>query len=157
LSETEQAALARVSFLVHHHGRPPLDVVLSGFGDRDDFTKATPLFSVSTRWRSRTPFVLVRHPRRGKDTPVDQLTRELTARGFPVPKDITLVPSARLANPHAGDAGLTRWVEFKVTRRGRSHPPGAFGFELVFGEPVQGPMLLGYGCHYGLGQFEAVK
>lgn len=155
-SETEQAALARVSFLVQRRDRPVVDVVLSGFGDRDDFARVTPLFGRSTRWRSRTPFVLVRHPRRGKDAPVDQVTRELTARGFPAPREVISAPGARLTNPHAGNTGLARWVEFEVTRRGRSHPPGAFGFELEFREPVQGPILLGYGCHYGLGQFEAM-
>ncbi len=88
---------------------------------------------------------------------IDQVTHELTARGFPVPKDVIPIPGARLTDRHAGDARLTRWVEFEVTRRGRSHPPGAFGFELVFREPVRGPILLGYGCHYGLGQFGAVE
>jgi CRISPR-associated protein Csb2 len=156
-SETEQAALARVSFLVQPQDRPALDVGLSGFGDRDDFASATPLFGASTRWRSRSPFVLVRHPRRGKDTPADQVIRELAVRGFPAPEEIIPVSGARLIDARAGDAGLTRWLEFDVTRRGRSHPPGAFGFELVFREPVRGPILLGYGCHYGLGQFEAMK
>lgn len=155
-SESEQAALARVSFLVQRHDRRKLDVVLSGFGEGDDFASVTPLFGTSTRWRSRTPFVLVRHPRRGKDMPVNQVIRELTVRGFAVPEKIIPVPGARLTDPHAGDSGLTRWVEFEVTRRGRSHPPGAFGFELLFRKPVRGPILLGYGCHYGLGQFEAI-
>lgn len=155
-SATEQAALARVSFLVQRHDRPPLDVVLSGFGDRDDFARWTPLFGTSPRWRSRTPFVLVRHPRRGKDAPVAQVIRELAIRGFPIPEEIIPVSGARLTDPYAGDAGSSRWVEFEVTRCGRSHPPGAFGFELVFREPVRGPILLGYGCHYGLGQFEAM-
>jgi CRISPR-associated protein Csb2 len=155
-SESEQAALARVSFLAQRHNRPPLDVVLSGFGDADDFHNVTPLFGVSTRWRSRTPFVLTRHPRRGKDTPRDQVARELRARGLPEPSDIIPITGARLLDPRAGDSGVTRWVEFVMTRQGRDHPPGAFGFELVFPEPVRGPILLGYGCHYGLGQFEAL-
>jgi hypothetical protein len=30
------------------------------------------------------------------------------------------------------------------------------GFELLFAEPQQGPILLGWGSHYGLGAFEAV-
>ena len=155
-SETEQAALARVSFLVQPHNRPALDVVLSGFGDAPDFVGATPLLGVSRRWRSRTPFVLTRHPRRGKDTPADQVVRELRLRGFPAPEKVVFIAGAALTDPRAGDSGLTRWVEFHVQRRGRPHPPGAVGFELVFAEPQRGPMLLGYGCHYGLGQFEAV-
>jgi len=155
-SVSEQAALARVSFLAQRHNRPTLDVVLSGFGDADDFCDVTPLFGVSTRWRSRTPFVLIRHPRRGKDTPREQVVRELSLRGFPEPSEIIPITGARLVDPYAGDAGVTRWVEFVSSRHGRGHPPGAFGFELVFREPVRGPILLGYACHYGLGQFEAL-
>lgn len=155
-SESEQAALARVSFLAQGHDRPTLDVVLSGFGTVDDFRGATPLFGVSTRWRSRTPFVLIRHHRRGTDTPPDQVMRELRARGLPGPSEIIPLTGARLFDLDAGDSGVTRWVEFATTRRGREHPPGEFGFELVFPEPVRGPILLGYGCHYGLGQFEAL-
>jgi CRISPR-associated protein Csb2 len=155
-SDTEQAALARVSFLVQRHNRPALDVVLSGFGDVPDFVGATPLLAVSRRWRSRTPFVLTRHPRRGKDTPADQVVRELRLRGFPAPEEVVVTLGAALTDPRAGDSSLTRWVEFPVQRRGRPHPPGAVGFELVFAEPQRGPMLLGYGCHFGLGQFEAV-
>jgi CRISPR-associated protein Csb2 len=155
-SESEQAAFARVSFLAQRHNRPPLDVVLSGFGDADDLRDVTPLFGVATRWRSRTPFILIRHPRRGKDSPRDQVVRELDCRGLPEPLEIIPISGTRLGDPHAGDAGVTRWVEFVSRRHGREHPPGAFGFELVFREPVRGPILLGYGCHYGLGQFEAL-
>jgi CRISPR-associated protein Csb2 len=155
-SESEQTALARVSFLTQRNNRPTLDVVLSGFGSADDFRDVAPLFGISKRWRSLTPFVLVRHPRRGKDTPRDQLVRELRARGFPEPSQVIPIAGARLIDRAAGDSGVTRWVEFVTTRRGYSHPPGGFGFELVFPEPVQGPILLGYGCHYGLGQFEAL-
>jgi CRISPR-associated protein Csb2 len=155
-SESEQAALARVSFLAQQYKRPPLDVVLSGFGNLEDFRAVTSLFGVSTRWRSRTPFVLIRHPRRGKDTPGEQVIRELGLRGFPEPLEIIPVTGAPLVDPHAGDSGVTRWVEFVSSRHGRDHPPGAFGFELVFREAVRGPILLGYGCHYGLGQFEAL-
>ena len=84
------------------------------------------------------------------------MARELRARGFPTPSEIIPIAGARLLDPSAGDSGVTRWIEFVMTRRGRGHPPGGFGFELVFPESVRGPILLGYGCHYGLGQFEAL-
>lgn len=155
-SASEQAALARVSHLTQRHNRPTLDVVLSGFGDAEDFLGVTPVFGVSTRWRSRTPFVLTRHPRREKDSPAGQVVRELRVRGLPEPLAMIPIPGARLVDPRAGDSGVTRWVEFVMTRHGRAHPPGAFGFELVFREAVRGPILLGYGSHYGLGQFEAL-
>ena len=156
-SESEQAALAKVSFLSQRHNRPIVHVVLSGFGSSDDLRSATPLFGVSRRWRSRTPFVLTRHPRRGKETPADQVIRECRARGLAEPSEVTSVPGARLFDSMAGESGVTRWVEFVTARHGRRHPLGAYGFELVFAEPVRGPLFLGYGCHYGLGQFEALS
>lgn len=155
-SECEQNALVRVSFLARRYNCPTVDVVLSGFGDADRFRSVTSLFGVSTRWRSRTPFVLVRHPRRGKDSPREQLVSELTLRGLPEPSEVIPITGARLIDPHADDAGVTRWVEFVSSRDGRRHPPGAFGFEIAFRKPVSGPILLGYGSHYGLGQFEAL-
>lgn len=155
-SESEQAALARVSFLARRLNRPTLDVALSGFGAAEDFRDVTPLFGVSTRWRSRTPFVLVRHPRRGKDSPRDQVARELRVRGLPEPSEIVSVPGPVIHDSRAGDARLMHWPAFVMTRDGRDHPHGGFGFDLVFPEPVRGPILLGYGCHYGLGQFEAL-
>jgi CRISPR-associated protein Csb2 len=155
-SESEQAALAKVSFLRQRHNRPIVHVVLAGFGSLDDLRGATPLFGASRRWRSRTPFVLTRHPRRGKDTPADQVMRECRARGLAEPLEVRSIPGVRLFDRMAGESGVTRWVEFVTARQGRRHPLGAYGFELVFSEPVQGPLLLGYGCHYGLGQFEAI-
>jgi CRISPR-associated protein Csb2 len=156
LSETEQAALAGISFLTQRHNRPTLDVVLSGFGDRDDFVKASPLFGISRRWRSRTPFVPTRHTRRGKELPADQVARELRRRDLTEPDEVIPLAGARLVDASAGPSGLTRWIEFRTDRHGLPHPRGAMGFELVFREPQQGPLLLGYGSHFGLGQFEAL-
>ena len=36
---------------------------------------------------------------------------------------------------------------------GAHGPLFGYGFEIEFAEPVQGPIALGYGCHFGLGQF----
>ena len=44
-----------------------------------------------------------------------------------------------------------------MARRSRDRQPGGFGFELVFLQPVRGLILLGYDCHYYLGQFEALR
>jgi CRISPR-associated protein Csb2 len=42
-------------------------------------------------------------------------------------------------------------------RRNRESDPVRAGnaFRLHFEEPVAAPFALGYGCHFGLGQFEA--
>ena len=54
----------------------------------------------------------------------------------------------------AGSPGLFEWVEFRRNRKDDAPRPG-YGFRLEFDEPVPAPFSLGYGCHYGLGQFAA--
>ena len=51
---------------------------------------------------------------------------------------------------------FTRWLKFRRMRqKGNGHrgDSGGYGFRLIFKEPVRGPIVLGYGCHFGLGQF----
>lgn len=147
-----------------------LDVVLDGFGVEADFTTTSPregdsrLFGPATRWRSRTPFVLPRHmkAKREADQPEAQLRRELSLRrtrdaaGAEVPfPAVTVTPRdhAELGT----SARPTRWAEFRRWRPGDTHQTGFAGFTLEFAEPVAGPIALGYGAHYGLGQFEVVR
>jgi CRISPR-associated protein Csb2 len=158
--EAEQEALASIRYLEQDHGRPTLDVVLGGFGEARDFEKVSALFGVSRRWRSKTPFVLPRHPKKGKDSAEEQLARELVQRGFPEPASVERSDGAALFDPGAGAAGKTRWLSFGMRRRrDRGNDAvtttGFAGFALEFAEPQRGPILLGYGAHYGLGQFEA--
>jgi CRISPR-associated protein Csb2 len=160
--DDEQRALAAITYLDQEHERPRLDVVLAGFGEATDFEKDSKLFGFSRRWRSKTPFVLPRHPRKGKETPREQLVRELELRGLPAPMAIEPSDGAALFDPGAGEAAKTRWLAFRMRRlrdRGREGvaTAGFGGFEIEFAEKQRGPILLGYGAHYGLGQFEAER
>jgi CRISPR-associated protein Csb2 len=161
LGEAEQAALAKIRFLKQGHECPDLDVVLSGFGDAEDFEKDSPLFGVSRRWRSKTPFVLPRHVKEHRDRPEEQLAHELSLRGFAAPITIEPETGAALFDPSAGSEAQTRWLSFRMRRRrDRGNEvittTGFTGFTITFAEAQSGPILLGYGAHYGLGQFEAV-
>ncbi|APR87003.1 hypothetical protein A7982_12352 [Minicystis rosea] len=64
---------------------------------------------------------------------------------------------AALFDPGAGETGQTRWLSFRMQRTRDRHDErtGFAGFEITFEEEQHGPILLGYGAHYGLGQFEA--
>ncbi|MCC6558175.1 MAG: hypothetical protein IT372_34955, partial [Polyangiaceae bacterium] len=58
------------------------------------------------------------------------------------------IPSPRLA---------TRWRHFQRERAKRDQAPpvpAGLGLRLVFAEPVQGPIALGYASHFGLGLME---
>lgn len=101
------------------------------------------------RWRSHTPFVLVRHPkRRGgrlRDGPLEQVELELSRRGF---------PAARVT--HLRDDGRRHWGAFTRHRQGqeeRAAAPPATGVRIEFSEPVRGPICLGRYSHFGMGLF----
>ena len=153
-------ALAALKVLRRRREALDLQLVWLGAGTPADFM--VPWLGRHRRWRNQTPYVLSRHvkirggktvPRRIIDAPEDQLYLELSRRGYPMPVSVQPLPALRLTI--AGRAGrsskLYRWYEFY---RWRSRVPpagGAYGFEIEFPEPVQGPLLLGYGCHFGLG------
>lgn len=99
------------------------------------------------RWRSLSPFLLVRHPRRRRDTPESQVRLELTRRGLPEPVELWIWDDHR--------ARAAGFFAFRRVRQ-NPHPPPTerpYGVSLAFAEPVQGPLALGYGAHFGLGSF----
>lgn len=141
-----------------------LDVVLNGFGVERDFESGpagSGLFGRATRWRSRTPFVLPRHmkAKREADQPEAQLRRELSLRRTRDldGREVAFPAVAVTPRDHAvlgASSRPMRWTEFRRWRPGDTHQTGFGGFALEFAEPVAGPIALGYGAHYGLGQFE---
>lgn len=145
-----------------------IELLLLGMGQPSDFGERhgdridCALFGTSTIWESQTPFVPTRHGKRTKDGrprlgadglqldgPQTDLQRLLRLRGLP-PATIDPLPHRELGGRP------TRWIEFTTFRRidhGDRPRMGAWGFRLRFAEPVKGPILLGYGAHFGLGAF----
>jgi CRISPR-associated protein Csb2 len=130
-----------------------LDIVLLGVGHATDFGGArrphSPLLHQSTTWESVTPFVPTRHPKTVRGSDVDdipsQVRRGCVQLGLPEPVSV---------KPLEGE-----WHKFRRRRRnggGRRGPDRAYGVRLVFSESVRGPIVLGYGAHFGLGLFTAV-
>ena len=134
----------------------PLAVTLLEVGNREILGSA-PFVGYSRRWRSHTPFLLGRHPKqrggRDVDSPEDQLARELERRGLP-----RLVSAERIVGCSLPKGRVLRWLEFRRWR-GRRNPavPEPFGFEIELEEPIDGPLCLGFGSHFGLGMFVAVE
>jgi CRISPR-associated protein Csb2 len=105
----------------------------------------------SDQWISVTPFVPPRHiKRRGTNTLEGQVLAELASRGLPHPVAIEIL------DPHRSDLAR-RQRHIVRSRRFGPPPPIDHGFtlKLRFDRDVQGPICLGYGCHYGLGLFAA--
>lgn len=149
--------------------QPDLQLVLIGLGAAEDYGGIRVregqfrALGECRVWESFTPFLLGRHPKRHRggerklrpdgtwiDGPEEQLRRECQLRGL----------SGLVAVEPSGELILRsnrrlRWLEFRRQHNGGGAPGSSFGygFRLRFAEPVRGPLALGYGCHFGLGQF----
>lgn len=114
-----------------------------------------PILAQSRIWRSVTPYIITRHPKKnGKDSPAAQVAKDLLRRGFPKPERIEHLDHTKITGKKV------RWLEFRRFRKGgggQIADSRGFGFEIVFSEPLRGPIGIGYGCHFGLGQFVAVE
>jgi CRISPR-associated protein Csb2 len=150
----DRVALGQVRTIRRGHGRPDVRLVLTGLGDASQFTE-TPIFQRSSKFRSVTPFSLPRFSNRGggkkprpRDLPEAQLRRELLVRGLPEPVSITPVDSYS-----TGKRPPVRWLGFHTSRFNRTEGFGLAGFELEFEREIQGPLTLGFACHFGLGLF----
>lgn len=172
IDETAQQILGRLRRLWASEGHD-IHLALIGLGEPTEFgglriqQGETPQLGTSRVWESRTPFLLSRHPKAYRDGrpklgpdgeqvdgPKSQLLSDLRRRQLPAPRLVESLPAARMA--HGKDL---RWLEFRRERvRGGGSLASAhgYGFRLVFDEPVTGPLALGYGCHFGLGQFVSV-
>ena len=132
-------------------------LALEGFGQPADFSEGARIFGASARWRSVTPFLASgRLKAAGYAGEVRRLIRRrgMDARfGF----NAASILVTELREISLGGTGR-RTVHFHRFRsRGREVQPdtaGAF-LEITFPKPVEGPIMLGYGSHFGLGLFIA--
>ncbi|MDD3176071.1 MAG: type I-U CRISPR-associated protein Csb2, partial [Candidatus Nanoarchaeia archaeon] len=147
----EQITLDRLNKTWQPDGKPDLFFVPLKWGDYKDILDEKP----GTRFRSSTPFVPSRHYRKGRGDFMDWLAgevkKEAAYHGLPEPLEVKPVEKLSLKNGRS-----LRWLEFRRSRKGESRQLG-YGFEIVFPEPVSQPVALGYGSHFGLGQFVPVK
>lgn len=173
----DEIAIARL-MKVWGRGGHDLQLVLLGVGRPEDFgglhanAGQSAILHEARVWVSRTPFVLTRHlkvkraDRRDPETRyqaeaeelVNAVRRELRNRPqwepFAESVDIEWL-SGREAGTWLG-GHFTSWLKFRRERKegdGRHAGSLGYGFRLTFDQPVRGPIALGYGCHFGLGQF----
>jgi CRISPR-associated protein Csb2 len=139
----ELRAILQLRSLWQSAGRPDVRCVATWRGMASD-EKLRPLANTAV---STTPFATVRHWRKGRGEPIDflreEVRRECRNHGLPPPSRIELWE----APPPF------EWVEFRRNRK-NDPPRDGHGFRLQFEMPVRVPFGLGYGCHFGLGQFD---
>jgi CRISPR-associated protein Csb2 len=120
----------------------PMRAVASWMGRNDD-TQIRPLARLV---RSSTPFITVRHWRKGRGSMEEfigeDIRRECRNHGLPDP--------IKVMQRHS-----LRPERFRRNRESDPSLPG-YDVEITFDREVRTPLALGYGCHFGLGQFEKV-
>jgi CRISPR-associated protein Csb2 len=161
LNHREVDALARVDALNPGQGRSEVRLALLGYGMLEDFRSARdmplyhPIFGQAQVWRSTTPFVLVRHPKKRKDQPADQVLLELERHNFPTPGIREIILDRTIKSRHYRELFPLEFYRWR--RHGQDPAGGAYCFRITFEQPIAGPLALGYGCHFGLGQFAPVQ
>lgn len=137
-----QAALAELKS-IHTREGTEWRLLLEGLGESGDFPASLSLKS-AIEWRSVAPYLHPWHSKKGFGV-VEQIARECKLRGYPIPVAVECLPEQK---PRSLDFRRFR------SKRGLNQPDrqGCF-LRLVFSEPFAGPLALGFGCHFGLGQF----
>jgi CRISPR-associated protein Csb2 len=144
LAQTDVAALTRIDQL--RYGEPgfrPLRMAVEASGSMSDMLpeRAGP----ALRWRSDTPFAPYRHPHRHQltlDFLAAEVGRELTTRALPSASEMRTTEGA--------------WLNFRRRRTIQEPELRAFGLEVGFDDPVEGPLALGALSHFGLGLFRPI-
>ncbi len=146
-------------------------LALEGFGQPSDFCNASALLSKSRVWASVTPFLAAGHLKSG-GYPAE-IRRLLLRRAMPDPiriEPLVLSEAQATIRETSSDGGychvgriihgrLRRPIHFcRFRARGREQQVDSVGtfVRLTFSEPIEGPLALGYGCHFGLGLFAAL-
>lgn len=124
-------------------------VLLDAISDRTRFTNSSALFGNGKSWTSATPYLHPWHVKRNF-TIEDQIRRECRERGLPKIARLSRLPFIRI-NGH--ERQPVHFHRFR-TKCGPPQPDthGSFWY-IEFAEGVQGPLALGFGCHFGLGLF----
>lgn len=159
LGDAAQQAIRTLRRTWTKGGVGDLQVALAGSGDIDilrslpapiDQRVARLLGSLngSRTWISATPFVPPRFLKpRGANTLIGQVNAELASRGRPLVEQCDELP-------RTVDTLALRHFARRRQRSG-APPPVDVGYtlRLRFAEPIVGPLMLGYGSHFGLGLF----
>jgi CRISPR-associated protein Csb2 len=135
-------------------GFPDLQLLFQAAGTIQQV--APELCGPSRLWRSRTPYLPVRH--RKRETPDEHIAADVTAelryRDQQPAQVSRLEPGSAMTDRWASEFRRRRISEPLARENGRytRSRPGT-GLRLEFTEPVAGPLLLGQLSHFGFGIF----
>ena len=134
-------------------------LALEGFGNPSDFADGAPIFGRSTRWRSVTPSLAAGHLK--ADRHVGEFRRLVRRIGMDrrLGFDAAMVDVREL--PKIDIGGSTRHAlhfhRFRSRGGEKQHDTRGALLQVTFPVPVDGPVAMGYGSHFGLGLFCATS
>ena len=134
-------------------GRKEWRLALEGFGRPADFADSV-ILGRSRRWRSVTPYLMPWHSKKNFGLP-DQIRRELGERKLMEEGDAAAVIVMILPTLEFKGRAL-RSIHFHRfrSRRNLSQPDTLGQFVLLEANAeIDGPLALGFACHFGLGLF----
>lgn len=143
------------------------ELILEAAGSDGMVTEMSPLLRASYVWVSRTPYFHPWHRKRnGKFGPEEQIRHEAALRGMPKIACVEMLDclDSNSFRSYTGRAVKARPLYrsgFRIMRSSGSTPgnmPDKYGsyVKITFAQPVSGPVVFGYGCHYGLGLFASI-
>jgi len=142
-NKSEVDAILLLRTLYTKNAAEPIRTVVTWKGQTADL----PFLQKAQVAVSRTPFIMTRHwrPSRGDFSSflAGEVRRECRNHCIQEPREVKILP---------GMPGLFEAIEYRRNRKDDDPRPG-FPLRLTFAEPVTLPFSLGYGCHFGLGQF----
>ena len=134
-------------------GRQEWRLAVEGFGRPADFADTSRLFGCSDEWESVTPFLAGGHLKKtGYEGEIHRLWkhRKIASGSHTEPVRVEILRHIEI---HGTPRRAVHFHRFRS--RGGEKQPDAQGalLRLRFNEPVEGPLALGYACHFGLGMF----
>ena len=132
-------------------------LALEGFGKPSDFADSAPIFGRSPHWRSTTPFLAAGHLK--ADRHAGEFRRLVRRMGMDerFGFDTARIDIRELKNMRIG--GSTRHAlhfhRFRSRGGEKQHDTRGALLQVTFPVPVNGPVAMGYGSHFGLGLFVA--
>jgi CRISPR-associated protein Csb2 len=137
------------------HGRKEWRLALEGFGRAADFADSM-ILGRSRRWRSVTPYLMPWHAKKNFGL-AEQIRREIGRRKLLTQGDVSAVTAEPLPELRFKGRAL-RPIHFHRFRSRRNFvQPDTTGRFVVLeaNTEIEGPLALGFGCHFGLGLFAA--
>ncbi|MXZ47820.1 MAG: type I-U CRISPR-associated protein Cas5/Cas6 [Candidatus Dadabacteria bacterium] len=128
-------------------------LALEGFGNPEDFSDSSKILGTGRVWVSITPFLATGHLKsQGYPSEVKRLLkrREILPEHLVDDVQIEVLPSIRIGGADRRTAYFHRFRSQGQEKQTDSQ--GAL-LRLNFPEPINGPLCLGYACHFGLGLF----